>query len=378
MPVGTVEPAPATSRRLDALAHAAVGAGVVPGLSVALANHTGPTWSSAYGVTDLSAPSPVGTDTVFECASLTKPVVAYGVLLLVQEGRLDLDRPLDSYLPAPYLPDEPAAAGITARMVLGHTTGYPNWRPAGGPLTLTHSPGSRFGYSGEGYVQVGRVVEHVTGQPLAAFLADRVLAPLGMTDSALTWPGDLGDGDLRGGDLGDKVALGHTAAREVLAKERPEEAIAPSSLHTTATDLARFLACFLSPVASPATSPADASAASPAAPAAVPPAGPLRPEGVESMLTPHVRLDRPLAWGLGWGLSLEGGPGKEWAFWQWGDNPGYKAFAAGSPGADLGVVVLTNGDQGLDVAAGLVREVLPSTAPAYVRVATNRLTPGPG
>ncbi|MFD2082335.1 CubicO group peptidase, beta-lactamase class C family [Actinopolymorpha cephalotaxi] len=378
MPVGSVEPAPATaiSRRLDALARAAVGAGVVPGLSIALADHTGPVWTSAYGVTDLSAPSPVGTDTVFEAASLTKPVVAYAVLLLVQEGRLDLDRPLDSYLPAPYLPDEPAAAGITARMVLGHTTGYPNWRPAGRPLTLTHSPGARFGYSGEGYVQVGRVVEHLTSRPLGTFLAERVLTPLGMTDSALTWSGNLGDGELRDGELGHRVALGHTAAREVLARQQPKEAVASSSLHTTATDLARFLACFLSPTTSPVTLTPDA--VSPVAVAPTAPAGPLRPEGVESMLAPHVRLDPPLAWGLGWGLILEGGPTKERMFWQWGDNPGYKAFAAGSPAADVGVVVLTNGDQGLDVAAGLVREVLPSTAPAYVRVATDRLTPGRG
>jgi len=75
-------------------------------------------------------------------------------------------------------------------------------------------------------------------------------------------------------------------------------------------------------------------------------------------VTPHVPLAGPLAWGLGWGLD-DSGTGDR-VFWQWGDNDGYKAFAAGSPGAGVGVVVLTNGDNGLDVAKLLVRTVLPT------------------
>lgn len=168
--------------RLDACASAVVAEGLIPGLVVALVGPSGAIWSAGYGVArtisvggvseasgtaDTSAASgahqgqvgdaagaggtgQVSADTVFEAASLSKPVFAFGVLLLAQEGIIDLDRPLASYLPAPYLPAEPGAAVITARMVLEHTTGLPNWRPKGEPLALLRQPGTRFGYSGEG------------------------------------------------------------------------------------------------------------------------------------------------------------------------------------------------------------------------------------
>ena len=71
---------------------------------------------------------PVEDDTLFAAASLTKPVFAAGVMALVDDGVLELDRPLSEYLPEPYLPEDHRAASITARMVLSHTTGFPNWR----------------------------------------------------------------------------------------------------------------------------------------------------------------------------------------------------------------------------------------------------------
>ena len=85
---------------------------------------------------------------------------AYLVMLLVQDGTLNLDRPLDAYLGAPYVPDDPRAASITARHVLSHTTGYRNWRfSADQRLSTDFAPGERFQYSGEGYYQLQRVVE---------------------------------------------------------------------------------------------------------------------------------------------------------------------------------------------------------------------------
>src|SRR3954454_3299702 len=71
---------------------------------------------------------PVEQDTIFAAASLTKPVFALGVMNLVDDGAFELDRPLLEYLPEPYLAEEDRAASITARMVLSHTTGFPNWR----------------------------------------------------------------------------------------------------------------------------------------------------------------------------------------------------------------------------------------------------------
>jgi hypothetical protein len=94
---------------------------------------------------------PVDTQTVFEAASLSKPVVAHAALQLVDAGKLDLDEPL-SQLVGPLVPNDPASAAITARHVLSHTTGLPNWRRNDAPLQTHFPPGSRFSYSGEGFV----------------------------------------------------------------------------------------------------------------------------------------------------------------------------------------------------------------------------------
>ena len=109
-------------------------------------------------------------DAIYEAASLSKPVLALGVLTLVQEGKLDLDRPLSTYLSHayehqdnPFRPgatdavSDPRFSKITARMVLSHTSGLPNWSH-NGPLTLQSDPGTKWSYSGEGYVYLQAVV----------------------------------------------------------------------------------------------------------------------------------------------------------------------------------------------------------------------------
>jgi CubicO group peptidase (beta-lactamase class C family) len=322
--------------QIEGLARRAMAEAPVPGLAVALVTVAGNTWSRAYGIAETSTGRAVEPRTVFEAASLTKPLVAFAALALVRDGVLDLDRPLDRYLAAAYLPAEERAASITTRMVLGHTTGLPNWRPRGKPLALLRDPGTRFGYSGEGYVYLQHALEHITGGPLHSLVAARVLAPLGMVDSTLIWRDELEC----------RIAVGHSKGGAAVPKEKPARANAAWSLHTTAPDLARFVGAMLGTSA--------AGVASGTHPGAVDPIV----EIAEAMLRPHTTLHGSLAWGLGWGL--QGGPAGETLFWHWGDNFGYKAFVAGSCERGLGVVVLTNGNAGLAAAERLVRTVLPS------------------
>jgi len=136
----------------------------VPGLSLAVVRNGRVALTPAYGVKNETTREPVSPDTIFEAASLSKPVFAYGVLLLAREGRLDLDAPLTRYTETPPVPGDPRLEGITARLVLSHSTGFPNWRPgrwtdAPGPLTIDFDPGTRFGYSGEGYEYLRLAVE---------------------------------------------------------------------------------------------------------------------------------------------------------------------------------------------------------------------------
>jgi CubicO group peptidase (beta-lactamase class C family) len=119
--------------------------GGVSGAAVAVIESGDVIWTRGFGVTSAATGAPVQADTVFHVGSLAKPVLAYAALRLVEAGRLELDRPLDTYLPAPYLPGDAPARTITARHVLSHTSGLPNWRfePAD-ILSVSFMPGERF------------------------------------------------------------------------------------------------------------------------------------------------------------------------------------------------------------------------------------------
>src|SRR5678816_1271441 len=121
----------------------------IPGLSIALIKDGKPYWNHGFGVKNSQTKEPVTAETVFEAASLTKPVFAYAVLKLVDSGKLDLDTPLNKYLPGRYdVGDDPRLDQMTARHVLSHTTGFPNWRPRGSAtIKMYFTPGDHFSYS---------------------------------------------------------------------------------------------------------------------------------------------------------------------------------------------------------------------------------------
>lgn len=280
---------------------------------------------------------PVQPDSVFQAASLSKPVFAYAVLKLVQQGRLALDAPVMQYLPGgyrhafdPLRPDRPAQSDavtdprlhdVTVRMLLQHTAGLPNW--AAGPLRFEAAPGARWAYSGEGYVLLQRAVEAVMQQPLDVVMQEQVFTPLGMARSSYRWAPAL-EPDLLPGthDTG--------APRRVVPLRQP---VAAFSLYSTVADYARFVVALLNDPALLAMT-ADAPVAVDASP--------------------------QLAWGLGWGLerSTDGVH-----LWQWGNNPGYRAFVMLNPASGDALVLLTNSDAGLRLVAPLVRATLPGDHP---------------
>jgi CubicO group peptidase (beta-lactamase class C family) len=270
---------------------------------------------------------PVGEDTLFAAASLTKPVFAAGVMALTDDGILELDVPLSEYLAEPYVHSDERAVSITARMVLSHTTGLPNWRqgsndrvhPKDGALRLRWPPGSRWGYSGEGFSYLQQVVEHLVDAPIAEYMAVALLQPLGMTSSTFTWPA-VDD---------PRLAVGHTDTGEAMPRFRPPfEKASAGGLYTTASDYLRFLKhCLVHE---------------------------------QRMFVPQAHIDDELGWALGWGIEL----GEDNAVWQWGNDPGYKNFVLGTPAEHSGIVVFTNGERGAEVYSKVVREVLPGNHPS--------------
>jgi CubicO group peptidase (beta-lactamase class C family) len=142
----------------------------VPGVSAALVERGAVAWSEGFGVFRGDRSGRIAAETVFAVASLSKPPFAHLVVRLCNGGLLDLDTPLAEFYPEPYDaygldPHAPALKQITARQVLCHSSGLGNWEDED-MGRIGFPPGSRWHYSGEGYVYLQAVVEHLTGSSL--------------------------------------------------------------------------------------------------------------------------------------------------------------------------------------------------------------------
>jgi len=176
----------------------------VPGLAVGV-------WAegrevfACHGVTSVEDPLPVTPDTMFLLGSVSKVPTATAVLSLAAEGRLELDAPVRRYVPELVLADEGAAATVTVRQLLNHTSGL-GWRLAAetgegddalaahvgrlAELEMVASPGTRASYSQAGYNLLGRVVEKLTGTTFERAVAEMLFEPLGMAHSVYS-PADV-------------------------------------------------------------------------------------------------------------------------------------------------------------------------------------------
>ena len=136
----------------------------VPGLSIAVIQGARLVWSRGFGVRDRESNVPVDEGTMFEAASMSKPVFAYAVMKLCERGLLGLDTPLTKYTTRRFLKGDPRLDLITARHVLSHTSGFQNTRSQREPLKIHFTPGEKWTYSGEGFAYLQSVVTHLTGR----------------------------------------------------------------------------------------------------------------------------------------------------------------------------------------------------------------------
>jgi CubicO group peptidase (beta-lactamase class C family) len=315
-------------------ARQALASSTTPGLAVALVHHGRLVWAAGYGVADRTTGQPVTAATRFQSASLSKPVTAWGVLRLVESGRIGLDEPIVGHLRRWRPPASPFDAdGLTVRRLLSHTAGlsvhgYVGQRadrplPSivaslsgktgdGFPVELLEAPGQRWLYSGGGYSLAQLLVEELTGRPFTDYMQAEVLEPLGMTASSFRWSRTAA------------TARPHDADGRPLPDFSFAEQAA-AGLVTTAPDLARFLAAAL------------------AGPRGKPPGrGVLSPAGVQVALTAAPATDG--RWGLGYGLGLT--PGGDLLAYHEGANRGWRAGLALLPDRRAGIALLANGDAG--------------------------------
>ncbi len=199
----------------------------IPGLQLALIKDGEVVYIKNYGYANSYERKMVPTDALFDAGSVTKPVFALLVMKLVEEGIIDLDYPLYKYLPYEDIAHDTTYHQLTARHVLSHRTGFPNWR--NGQLNFINSPGT-FGYSGEGFVYLSNVVEKLTEMNIESLLLKYIIEPLDMKDTYFTTNKTVIKHLTFGHD--DK----YTSALRVT--ETPNMAY---SMHTHAKDFSKFI-----------------------------------------------------------------------------------------------------------------------------------------
>jgi CubicO group peptidase (beta-lactamase class C family) len=220
----------------------------VPGLAVALIRNGAVVWMKGYGFADVASATPITPDTAFNAGSLSKTATAWGVMRLVERGKVELDQPVDAYLRGWRLPaSQFDAKQVTIRRVLSHTAGisnhgYHGWDPASplppiieslsgktgtGEVRVVLPPGTGFSYSGADYAIMQLLIESVSGLNFQDYMKAQVFQPLGMKDTGFVLPPDFAQ----------TMALPYGPFGEPLPRLRYNE-LAAAGLTTTLRDLA--------------------------------------------------------------------------------------------------------------------------------------------
>ncbi len=322
----------------------------VPGVSVAVIHEGAIEWARAYGHANVGTERPVTSETLFQAASISKPVAALAALRLVEEGRIDLDEGIDAYLTSWRVPRdrEVAQAEVTLRRLLTHTAGLTvhgfrgyaegervptvlqvlaGASPANSErIRVDTDPGTSWRYSGGGYTVMQQLVEDLTGRSFEGVMRE-VLDSLGMRQSTYEQP-------LPPGRRATAATGYRSDGTPVVGSWHTYPERAAAGLWTTPSDLARYAV-----------------------------AVGLWFEGGDGGVIPPAMTLRMLTPGLGgWGLGPRvEGSGLDLQFSHGGSNEGFRAGFVAFPRRGLGAVVMTNGDGG----GSLVEELLFAIAAEY-------------
>lgn len=321
-------------RQLDDFVPRLLEAYAVPGAAVGIIRNGRVVLAEGYGVADTRTGVPVTTETLFNVGSISKPVTAWGVMRLVDNGKISFDTSVNSVLKTWAVP--PSAhdpAGVTVSRLLSHTAGLSMWAvpefPPGSPVPsilemlnattkgvrdvhLASPPGSKWEYSGGGYAVLQLLIEETTGRQFSGYMDDEVLKPLGMMSSAYEW----NDAVLR------SAAVPHDSAGQAAPGQR-FTATSAAGLQTNVRDLLQFA---LASMSLNGDDPKLLSAAS-----------------SKKMLLPAEGSPK---YGLGYELWEEDGLP---FVGHGGQNEGWMAQLTLSPKTGDGIVILTNSTNGLRI-----------------------------
>jgi CubicO group peptidase (beta-lactamase class C family) len=339
-------------QKIDATVAHEMNEAHVEGVGIAIFNGGKLAYLRAYGSRDMGKQLPLTVDSVMTAASLTKPAFVTMVLRLVEERVINLDKPVYQDLPKP-LPEYANYADlandaryklITMRMLLDHTSGFPNWRrfTDDKKLRIYFTPGSRFAYSGEGIALAQMVVETVTKKSVNELMKEYVFGSVGMTRTSMIWESRF-ESD---------YANGYDPRGKSLGPEKRTSGDAAGGMQTTLRDYAKFAMAVL-----------DGEI----------PGG----KAGEEMLSPQIRIEERtefpslttetttandairLSYGLGWGLFWT--PDGKAFFKEGHDDNGWRHYVVCFVRPRSGMLIMSNSDNGEDMYSALLESLLGDT-----------------
>ncbi len=276
-----------------------------------------------YG--DLRKGDPAPYNSIFQVASLTKPVTAMIALTLVSQGKWQLDEPLSHYWVDPDVLNDPRHLLLTTRHVLSHQTGFDNWRwnNKSKKLVFNFDPGTKFGYSGEGFEYLKHALENKFRMSLDRLADSLLFRPLGMNDTRYVW--DAGIDTLR-------YAVPHDTAGIELEIPKNQVASAADFLKTSVEDYCKFGVAVMNGKG-------------------------LTKDVFSEMVTPQVKVGKYESFGLGWDIMNKLSNG-EYILLHTGSDAGTRTAVILFPQSRKGIVIFTNGDNGNKLIELVVLEYL--------------------
>lgn len=263
-------------------------------------------------------------NTIFNVASLTKPVVAMVILKLVSLGKWNLDEPLDRYWIDPDIKDDPRHKKLTTRLILSHQTGLPNWRwlNKSKKLEFAFEPGTSFQYSGEGFEYLRKALESKFRNPMERLVDELIFKPLEMHDTRFVWDAGMND---------KRFAIGYDKQGNAYKIIKNSKANAADDLLTTVEDYGKFLVSVLN---------GDG----------------LSKEILNEMIRHQIKTKGNKYFGLGWEI-YDLGNGES-ALSHGGSDEGVQTLVFLLPKSKQGLIIFTNSDNGTNVYLKLITEHL--------------------
>ncbi len=306
----------------------------IPTLGLGVIENGKLTGINVYGTQN--GKTPAAYNSLFNVASLTKPVTAMTVLRLVSLGKWNLDEPLDPYWIDPDIAKDERHKKLTTRLILSHQSGFPNWRPMNqdNKLNFEFEPGTKYQYSGEGFEYLRKAIEKKFGKSLEELAKEYVFQPLGMNDTSYIWNEKKN---------ADRIVVGYDNNGKPYDFVKNKTLNAADDLTTTVEDYGKFLVAVMNNEL-------------------------LSPSVFEAMKSRQVETKKNKYFGLGWEI-YDLGNG-EFALSHGGSDKGVNTIVFLLPKTNQGLIIFTNVDDGHKIYRQLIKKYLGDKGDKIIEIET--------